>query len=127
MHKNKLNAESLIQKAITIAGNQAAYLDSLGWVYYQQEKWDQAEVYLLKANSLTPQDGVIEGHLAALYLQKKHCSKARHFISLATTRHVSSADNTRITDLQKRITNQCSQTEESDTKTTALYLPLPNK
>ena len=38
-----------IQRALQMEPNSGAYLDSLGWAYYRQERWDLAEQYLQRA------------------------------------------------------------------------------
>jgi tetratricopeptide (TPR) repeat protein len=62
-------ATSLIQRAVDEEPVNGAYLDSLGWAYYKQNKLDQAQEYLSKAVDLIGNDPTILGHLADCYLK----------------------------------------------------------
>lgn len=57
----------LIQRALAIDGDDGAYLDSLGWVYYQMERYDLAREPLERAAREFPTDTVIREHLGDLY------------------------------------------------------------
>lgn len=52
-------AEKLLQKALSIAPNEYYILDSRGWLYYQQEKYESAETDLQKAFNLQKDDEVL--------------------------------------------------------------------
>jgi len=62
-------AASLIQRALKQEPNNAAYLDSLGWAYYKQNKLVEAEEYLRKAIDREGNDPTILSHLADVYLK----------------------------------------------------------
>ena len=62
-------ATSMIQKAVAISPDNGAYLDSLGWVYYKQGKYTQAEDYLRRAIALQGDDPTILSHLGDVYLK----------------------------------------------------------
>jgi tetratricopeptide (TPR) repeat protein len=62
-------ATSMIQKAVVQEPNNGAYLDSLGWAYYKQEKYPQAEDYLRRAIALEGDDPTILSHLGNVYLK----------------------------------------------------------
>ena len=62
-------ATSMIQRALTVAPNNGAYLDSLGWAYYKQNKFAEAEEYLRKAVDREGRDPTILSHLANVYLK----------------------------------------------------------
>lgn len=51
---NLNEAEQLVQKALTIEPDNAAYLDSMGWVYYRQGKLNEAAETLQRAFKITP-------------------------------------------------------------------------
>jgi tetratricopeptide (TPR) repeat protein len=70
-------AESLIQKAIQTDPTNGAYLDSLGWVYYKQNRFDRAEEYLKKAVIFVNSDSSIHDHLGDLYFKTKRYDEAR--------------------------------------------------
>ncbi|HKV48928.1 MAG TPA: tetratricopeptide repeat protein [Candidatus Acidoferrales bacterium] len=62
-------AQSMIQKAVDQDPNSYAYLDSLGWVYYKQGKYTQAEDYLRRAIALEGDDPTVLSHLGDVYLK----------------------------------------------------------
>lgn len=62
-------ATSLIQRAVSAEPNNGAYLDSLGWAYYKQNKLAEAEEYLRKAVSRSGHDPTILGHLGDVYMK----------------------------------------------------------
>jgi tetratricopeptide (TPR) repeat protein len=68
---------ALIQKAVEIEPSNGAYLDSLGWVYYQMNKLEMAEKYLLEAVRLSPDDSAVEEHLGDLYEKMGNTDKAK--------------------------------------------------
>lgn len=59
-------ARELIEKAVRIAPDNAAYLDSYGWVFYRLEEYDKALEFLKKAVTLG-NDPVIFDHLGDAY------------------------------------------------------------
>jgi tetratricopeptide (TPR) repeat protein len=62
-------AQSMIQKAVNQEPNNYAYLDSLGWVYFKQNKFTQAEDYLRRAVALESDDPTVLSHLGNVYLK----------------------------------------------------------
>jgi tetratricopeptide (TPR) repeat protein len=62
-------ATSLIEKAVKREPNNGAYLDSLGWAYYKQNKLAEAEEYLRRAVDHDSHDPTILGHLGDVYLK----------------------------------------------------------
>lgn len=60
-------AYTLIKKAVDLAPDNGAYLDSLGWVYYQQGKLNEAEAPLLQAVERIGEDPTVHDHLGDLY------------------------------------------------------------
>ena len=62
-------ATSLIQHAVQQEPNNGAYLDSLGWAYYKQNKLAEAEEYLQKAVDREGHDPTILSHLGNVYLK----------------------------------------------------------
>jgi len=66
--KNLEQAEKMIRIAIDSDPENAAYLDSLGWVLYKQEKFAEALPHLKKASEKElGQDGTIYDHLGDIY------------------------------------------------------------
>ncbi|MEM9445546.1 MAG: tetratricopeptide repeat protein [Verrucomicrobiota bacterium] len=66
---NLAEAEAMIVKALSFQPNNPAYLDSLGWVYYKMEEYDEAIAYLKKSiKYMEPNvDPVIYDHLGDAY------------------------------------------------------------
>ena len=60
-------ARKYIETALDHDPNNGAYLDSMGWVYYQLNRLDQAEQYLLRAIQRVPRDATILDHLGDVY------------------------------------------------------------
>jgi tetratricopeptide (TPR) repeat protein len=60
-------ATSMIQHAVTQEPSNGAYLDSLGWAYYKQNKLTEAEENLRKAVERQSHDPTILGHLGDVY------------------------------------------------------------
>ena len=56
-----------IKQALTLDPNNAAYLDSLGWVYFKLGKYDLAEENLTKAALHMSSDPTVQQHLGDLY------------------------------------------------------------
>ena len=56
-------AVDLIQRAIDLEPYNGAFLDSLGWAYYKQNKLDQAELTMRKAVERESHDPTIREHL----------------------------------------------------------------
>jgi tetratricopeptide (TPR) repeat protein len=71
-------AESMIEKAVQADPTNGAYLDSLGWVYYKQNRLDRAEEYLKKALIFVSYDSSIHDHLGDLYFKTKRLEEARN-------------------------------------------------
>jgi tetratricopeptide (TPR) repeat protein len=60
-------AVSLVERALNEDGDNAAYLDSLGWAYYKGNRLTDAERYLLKAVARGGHDPTILTHLGEVY------------------------------------------------------------
>ena len=56
-------ALSNFQQAVALDPDNAAYLDTLGWVYYQQGRYAEALELLERANELRPDDLEIREHI----------------------------------------------------------------
>ena len=56
-------AVALVERALAIDPGNGAYLDSLGWAYFRQEKFDKAEPLLRQAAEQAPGNSVIQDHL----------------------------------------------------------------
>ncbi len=71
-------AEKLIMRALEIEPRNAAYIDSLGWVYYKQNRIEEAIQKLEEAAGLL-KDAVILDHLADAYYKNGLYEKAKDF------------------------------------------------
>lgn len=66
-------ALTYIQKALALAPDEAAIVDSLGWVYYRMGKLDDAAVQLKRAYELSHGDAEVAAHYGeVLWRQGKH-------------------------------------------------------
>ena len=105
--KHLEKAEKLILRALKHAPKEPAYLDSLAWVYFKQERWDLAERYLLKALSYDPQDGVIYSHMAEVLLKKGACGEALDFWAKALEdKSLEDQDRNNITERIKQVSRE---------------------
>jgi len=74
---NLCKAKKLIKKALKLEPDNAAYLDSLGWVYYRLKKYDVALRYIEKAVKLSKEpDPTTYDHLGDIYAALKNWNKA---------------------------------------------------
>jgi tetratricopeptide (TPR) repeat protein len=60
-------AESLVQRALKEEPYNGGYLDSLGWIYYKQNKLTAAEATLRKAIERESHDPTIHAHMGDVY------------------------------------------------------------
>jgi tetratricopeptide (TPR) repeat protein len=63
-------AQEYIQKALALDPDNYAYLDSLGWVYFRQNKLDDAEMQLAHSLRLSSKDPTIHDHLGDVLFKK---------------------------------------------------------
>jgi len=87
-------ATSMIQHALKEDPSNGAYLDSLGWAYYKQNKLAEAEESLRKAVDRDGHDPTILSHLAEVYLKLGQNERAAELFerSLAEWQRVLPAD-----------------------------------
>ena len=64
-----VEATQMIQKALESDPDNGAYLDSLGWAYYQQGKFQEAEGLLVRAVERIGPDPTVKDHLGDVYLK----------------------------------------------------------
>jgi Tfp pilus assembly protein PilF len=60
-------AEKMIRKALKIRPNEPAFLDSLGWVYFQRGNYREALKWVEKAVKGQPKDAELRYHLGMIY------------------------------------------------------------
>lgn len=56
-----------VRHALELQPENGAYVDTLGWVYYRQEKYPEALAQIQKANALIPDDPTITDHLGDVW------------------------------------------------------------
>ena len=59
-------AVSLVERALTIDPGNGSYLDSLGWAYLQQKRFEKAEPLLRQAADQLPGNSVVQDHFGDL-------------------------------------------------------------
>ncbi len=70
-------AVNMIEKALKTDPTNGAYLDSLGWAYFRQNKLDLAEEYLKKALRFAATDPTVNDHMGDLYFKTKRLEEAK--------------------------------------------------
>ena len=70
------DAITMIQRAVSQEPANGAYLDSLGWAFYKQNKLNEAEDYLRKAVARESHDPTILGHLGDVYFKLGQTDRA---------------------------------------------------
>jgi predicted Zn-dependent protease len=71
-------AAEMLNRAVTQEPRNGAFVDSLGWVYYQQGKLDLAEKYLTDATKLLPHDATVHEHLGDVLAKRGEYGRALH-------------------------------------------------
>jgi tetratricopeptide (TPR) repeat protein len=62
-------AERMIKRALALKPGNGYMIDSLGWVYFRQNRLDAAIRYLKEASEALPEDAAIIEHLGDVYLR----------------------------------------------------------
>ncbi len=100
-------ATSLINRAVKQEPNNGAYLDSLGWVYYKQNKLTEAEEYMRKAVEHEGNDPTILSHMGDVYLKLGQTEHAAELFerSLSEWQKASPADYEadKVTEVEARL------------------------
>ncbi|MFA5276708.1 MAG: tetratricopeptide repeat protein [Candidatus Omnitrophota bacterium] len=74
-NRNLREAEKLIRRALKLEEHNAAYIDSLGWVYFKQGKIKEAFKEIEKASILI-EDPEVYDHLGDVYLKLNNAKEA---------------------------------------------------
>jgi tetratricopeptide (TPR) repeat protein len=100
-------AADLVQRALKEEPYNGAYLDSMGWIYYHQNKLIEAEATLHRALERDSHDPTIHSHLGDVYakLGRNELAAAEWEKSLSEWRHALPADveNDKIAELEKKL------------------------
>ena len=75
--ENLDQAVKLILRAVAIEPDNGAYVDSLGWAYFQLGRYGEARGHLEWAARLVPDDATIFEHLGDLYVAIEEIERAR--------------------------------------------------
>lgn len=75
--QNLAEAQRMLKRAVELRPSDGFIVDSLGWVYYRLQKYDDAVIQLEKAVELRPQDPVINDHLGDAYWRVGRKQEAR--------------------------------------------------
>ncbi len=74
--QNLDRAQEMLTRAVGQDPNNGAYVDSLGWVYFQLGKLDLAEKYLTDATKLLPRDATVHEHLGDVLAKRGEMPRA---------------------------------------------------
>ena len=103
------DAHVMIQKALDLDPQNGAYLDSLGWVYYRQNKFKLAERYLRRSLEKYKHDPTVLSHLGDVYLKLDQAKLAekhwRRSIEEWERSAPSDRDDDAINELRKKLSN----------------------
>lgn len=70
-------AMDYIKRALEIEPESGAFLDTLGWIYYRLEQYEDALEYIQKARAQMPEDPTILEHLGDVYEKLQRYDDAR--------------------------------------------------
>ncbi len=100
-------AQALVERALKEEPYSGAYLDSLGWIYFKQNKFAEAEGTLRKALQRESHDATIHSHLGDLYAKtgRTELAAAEWEKSLAEWRRSLPADieSDKIAEIERRL------------------------
>ncbi len=100
-------AADLVQRALKEEPYNGAYLDSMGWIYYKQNKLTEAEATLHQAVDRDSHDPTIHSHLGDVYakLGRSELAAAEWEKSLSEWRRALPADveNDKIAEIEKKL------------------------
>ncbi|GBF48730.1 tetratricopeptide repeat protein [Leptospira ryugenii] len=109
----KEKAEKYLVKANDLEPDNAAFLDSLGWIYFKQNRRKEAMLYLhfaeLVSEEKKQEDFVIFDHLGDVYRSDKDLVKAQYYYKKAE-------ENAKTDSLQKKIQTKWKQVSKELSK-----------
>jgi tetratricopeptide (TPR) repeat protein len=106
--ENLDEAESLVEKALSLRPNDGYIEDSLGWVYFKKGKVDKAIERLQKAAETQADEPVIYEHLGDVYKFKKDYGKAIEMYKKAVTLSLEKKDQ----DSEKKLEGKIASAEK---------------
>lgn len=111
--ENLPRAEEMIAKAVKQDPRNAAYIDSLGWVYYRLGKLELAQKHLVDASDLMPWDPTIQEHLGDVYVKRGELEKAaeryRAALKLDPEQRDEAKIRTKLAEIEKKGAGQARQ------------------
>lgn len=116
-NKNLEQALTMIELAVAAEPENRAYLDSLGWVLYRLERFEEALEALIKANSDPEfQDATLQEHLGDVYEALERTDEAREQWrkALLTEQASDSPKESVIERLKSRLATDEPESEESE-------------
>ncbi|WP_141736238.1 tetratricopeptide repeat protein [Oligoflexus tunisiensis] len=105
---NLEEAEFHVKKALEIKPEDGYYLDSLGWIYFQQGHYKKALDVLLRANELVPDEAVVLEHLGDTYEVLGDMNKALEIYGKASKAKMEDKDRLRIQEKYERVKKKIS-------------------
>lgn len=72
-------AEVYVRKALDLDPENGAFLDTLGWIFYQRGQYNEALIHIQKASTLIPDDPTIIEHLGDIALKQNRPEDAVNF------------------------------------------------
>ncbi|MCS6905751.1 MAG: tetratricopeptide repeat protein, partial [Bacteroidia bacterium] len=86
LRKERLEeAMLLVNRALALSPNNPSYLDTKGWILYQQQKYAEAKEIIEQAYQYSPSPDIAE-HLGDIYFQLGDAAKALSFWKIAKER-----------------------------------------
>jgi Tfp pilus assembly protein PilF len=81
LRKERLNdAEKMSKKSLELQPNSKSFLDTYGWILFQQGNYQDAKKYIEKAISIDDEDnGTLYDHLGDVYYKLNHTEKALEY------------------------------------------------
>ena len=73
------HALEMAKKAVTMDPENGAFLDTIGWIYYQLGDYEKARDYILKAISKREDSSVVIEHLGDVYFKLGNIEKAKEY------------------------------------------------
>ena len=77
-NSNLIFALDLAKKAIKLNSNNAAFLDTIGWIYFKLNKYEEALNYITRSLEIDENNEVILEHLLHVYLKLNNISAAKN-------------------------------------------------
>lgn len=98
-------AEIILNRAVSLEPKNGAYLDSLGWLYYRQAKYELAEKFIITAANLT-RDPLIYEHLGDVCIELERLDDAWTSYALSVDGGGEKSAKQKLEMVQKRLTQQ---------------------